>query len=165
MRQLFYYKMRQKFITKSVRFLLQNATVITKCDVYYKLRQYTVKIYIKNLQILVTEMFNVKNAIAPKIICDIFKVSRTTYNLRNKIAFVSNHVKQYTLVLSHFLTRAQNFGIFYRLLTLLTQIKSQVKKWFPQNCPCRICKVYTLLFLILGGGSQIANFGKKTQLI
>ena len=74
-------------------FLLQNATVITKCDVYYKLRQYTVKIYIKNLQILVTEMFNVKNAIAPKIISDIFKVSRTTYNLRNKIAFVSNHVK------------------------------------------------------------------------
>ena len=40
MRQLFYYKMRQKFITKCDRsllqnatgFLLQNATVITKCD-------------------------------------------------------------------------------------------------------------------------------------
>ena len=47
MRQLFYYKIRQKFISKCVRFfienatvLLQNATVITKCDVYYKLRQY-----------------------------------------------------------------------------------------------------------------------------
>ena len=46
--------MRQKFITKCVRFfikkmrqlleiatmLLQNATAVTKCDVYYKLRQY-----------------------------------------------------------------------------------------------------------------------------
>ena len=50
----YYYKMRQKFITKCVRFLwqnatvlLQNATVVTNCDdfitkfdVYYKLRQY-----------------------------------------------------------------------------------------------------------------------------
>ena len=39
MRQLLYYKIRQKFITKCIRFLLQNATVIRKCDVYYKLRQ------------------------------------------------------------------------------------------------------------------------------
>ena len=57
MRRLFYYKMRQKLITKwgrillqnatvlfkkcellqNATILLQNATVITKCDVYYKL--------------------------------------------------------------------------------------------------------------------------------
>ena len=37
MRQ-FYYKMRQ--LLKIAMILLQNATVITKCDVYYKLRQY-----------------------------------------------------------------------------------------------------------------------------
>ena len=37
MRQ-FYYKMRQ--LLKIVIILLQNTTVITKCDVYYKLRQY-----------------------------------------------------------------------------------------------------------------------------
>ena len=57
MRPVFYNKMRQKFITKYVRFLLQNATVllenatviallqnatvIAKCDFYYKLRQYS----------------------------------------------------------------------------------------------------------------------------
>ena len=54
MEQLFYYKMRQKFITKCASFLLKNVTVllqnatvitncdnfITKCDVYYKLQQY-----------------------------------------------------------------------------------------------------------------------------
>ena len=38
MRQVFYYKMRQSL--KIAMILLQNATVITKCDVYYKLRQY-----------------------------------------------------------------------------------------------------------------------------
>ena len=47
MRQLFYYRMRQEFITKCARFLLQNATAllenatifITKCNNYYKVRR------------------------------------------------------------------------------------------------------------------------------
>ena len=53
MRQLFFFKMRQKFITKCFSFLLQNATVllqnatvitncdnfITECDSYYKMRR------------------------------------------------------------------------------------------------------------------------------
>ena len=43
--------MRQKFFTKCVRFFITNcnnfiinATIITKCDVYYKLRQYNIRI-------------------------------------------------------------------------------------------------------------------------
>ena len=41
MRQVFYFKMRQ--LLQNVTILLQNTTVITKCDVYYKLRQYRLK--------------------------------------------------------------------------------------------------------------------------
>ena len=41
MRQVFYYKMRQ--LLKNVTILLQNTTVITKCDVYHKSRQYRLK--------------------------------------------------------------------------------------------------------------------------
>ena len=37
-RQLFYYKVRQ--VLQSVTILLQSATGITKCDDYYKVRQY-----------------------------------------------------------------------------------------------------------------------------
>ena len=37
--QGFYYKMRE--LLENATILLQNATVITKCDVCYKLRQYT----------------------------------------------------------------------------------------------------------------------------
>ena len=45
MRQNFYYKMRQLYykmrqVLQIAAILLQNATVITKCDVYYQLRQY-----------------------------------------------------------------------------------------------------------------------------
>ena len=46
MRKLFYYKMRQSllqnasdFLLENATVLLQNATVITKYDVYYKLLQ------------------------------------------------------------------------------------------------------------------------------
>ena len=45
MRQFFYYKMRQFYykmrqLLQNATILLQNAPGITKCDVYYKLRQY-----------------------------------------------------------------------------------------------------------------------------
>ena len=52
-----------------------------------------VKIHVRNLQVLLTEMFKVKNGLASKIISDIFKLSNPTYNLRKKRDFVSNHVK------------------------------------------------------------------------
>ena len=48
MRQSFYYKMRQfcykiRQLLQIATILLQNATVITKCDVYYKLPQYSLQ--------------------------------------------------------------------------------------------------------------------------
>ena len=42
MRQ-FYYKMRQ--LLQNTTILLQGVTVTTKCDVYYKLRQYNIVTY------------------------------------------------------------------------------------------------------------------------
>ena len=45
-RQVFYYKMRRFYykmreLLQIATILLQNATAITKCNVYYNLRQYT----------------------------------------------------------------------------------------------------------------------------
>ena len=41
MRQLFYYKMRQKFIAKCVRFFITKCdSFISKCGSYYKLRRF-----------------------------------------------------------------------------------------------------------------------------
>ena len=40
-----YYKVRQ--VLQSVTILLQSATVITKCDDYYKVRQYTVPLLLE----------------------------------------------------------------------------------------------------------------------
>ena len=43
MRQGFYYKLRQ--LLQNATILLQNTTVITKCDVYHKLRQYKLSFF------------------------------------------------------------------------------------------------------------------------
>ena len=43
----FYYKMRQ--LLQIAMILLQNQTVITKCDVYYKLREYKCSQLIKQI--------------------------------------------------------------------------------------------------------------------
>ena len=55
MRQVFYYKMRQFYykmrqLLQIAMILLQNAAVITKCDVYYKLQQYSIN-YFNNFKI------------------------------------------------------------------------------------------------------------------
>ena len=60
-----------------------------------------VKIHGRNLQVLGTETFKVKNNIAPKVICDIFKLSNPTCNLKKKIGFVSNHE-----IIIYFVTRS-----------------------------------------------------------
>ena len=41
--QFFYYKMQQ--LLQNATILLQDAAVVTKCDVYYKLRQYIQQIF------------------------------------------------------------------------------------------------------------------------
>ena len=54
MRQQIYYKMRQKFITKCVRFFITKCdNFITICDSYYKLRQF----YYKMRQLLQNATF------------------------------------------------------------------------------------------------------------
>ena len=68
MRQLFYYKMRQKFITKCVRFFITKChSFITKCDSYYKMQRllqiatyFTIPSFITELQSLLNNHFHPK---------------------------------------------------------------------------------------------------------
>ena len=43
----------------------------------------SVTVHQKNLQVLVTEIYNVKNGIAPEIMKDIFELKNLSYNLRS----------------------------------------------------------------------------------
>ena len=47
-------------------------------------RDKSVTRHIRNLQILVTEMFKVKNGIAPEIMNDVFQITEPNYNFRKR---------------------------------------------------------------------------------
>ena len=71
------------------------------------------KIHVRNLQVLVTEMFKAKNCTTPKIISGIFKLSNPTYNLRKKRDFASNHVKTIYFCIQSLSYLGQNYWMFY----------------------------------------------------
>ena len=79
-------------------------------------------------------MFKVKNVIAPKIISDIFKVSRTTYNLRNKTDFLSNHVKTVYVSTESLSYLGPKFWDLLPSIDVTNTDQISSKKWFPQNC-------------------------------
>ena len=103
------------------------------------------KIHVRNMQVLVTEMLKFKNSIAPQITSDIFKLSNPSYNLRSKRDFVSNHVKTV-----YFGTESPSYlgsDLWYLIsrlenINVTNKVRVSSKKMVPQNCPYRICKVF-----------------------
>ena len=104
------------------------------------------KIHQKNSQILVTEIYKVKNDLGPKIMADIFRFVEKPYNLRNNSIMQrqANHTvyfgtesvtslapKLWELISSE-IKSAKSINIF----------KAKIKSWTTDKCPCRLCKTY-----------------------
>ena len=110
------------------------------------LRDNSVTVHNRNLQVLVTEMFKFKMGLCPEIMNDIFQSRNCSYNIRNISEFKSNCVKTV-----HYGTESLSF-LGPKLWTLLpqeykdidnlTDFKCKIKSWVPKNCPCRLCKTY-----------------------
>ena len=110
------------------------------------LKDNAVKIHDRNLQVLVTEMFKVKQGIAPAIMNDVFRIRKNNYKTRNAGEFQSHCVKTV-----HYGTETVSFlgpKIWsllpeeYKNLNSVDEFKIKIKNWVPQNCPCRLCKTY-----------------------
>ena len=109
-------------------------------------RDKSATVHVRNLQVLVTEMFKVKLGISPVIMKDIFQLRKCNYRTRNFDEFVSHCVKTV-----YYGTETVSF-LGPKLWTLLPQefkdidnlpeFKSRIKSWVPHNCPCRLCKTY-----------------------
>ena len=106
----------------------------------------SVTIHHRNLQVLATEMYKVKNEMTPEILNDIFQTRTSSYNLRNNPSFSIRQVhsvyhgteslsflgpKIWELVPEN-IKQAESCEIF----------KRKIKDWVPLNCPCRLCRVY-----------------------
>ena len=106
----------------------------------------SVTIHHRNLQVLATELYKVRHGLAPELINDIFKKRNVTYNFRKNSTFETRNIKSvyygsekisfigpkiWELLPSN-LKDSENLNIF----------KSNIKFWKPENCPCRLCRLY-----------------------
>ena len=106
----------------------------------------SVSINHRNLQALATEMFKICSNLSPDIVKDIFQKRIVPYNLRSENSFMSrlvNSVYHGTESLSFLgpkiweqvlqeIKGSENIAI----------LKSEIKKWTPSHCPCRLCRTY-----------------------
>ena len=106
----------------------------------------SVTIHTRNLQSLTTEIFKVYKNLSPAITADLFHVRQNNYNLRHDSYFVIPNIKS----MYHGTESLSNVGP--RIWTLIPDklkklvdihtFKKEIKKWKPENCPCRLCKTY-----------------------
>ena len=103
-----------------------------------------ITIHQKNLQVLMTEIYEITTHIAPPIMSSLFEIRENTHNTR------------YFQVLSNESRRTVNYGletIFYRapflwanlppehkLANSLNIFKRKIKNCKEENCPCSLCK-------------------------
>ena len=106
----------------------------------------SVSVHHRNLQVLATEVFKIRNNMTPEFLNEIFQERSVPYNLRGNNPFRcrrANSVYHGTESLAFLgpkiwdlvpdeIKTSENVDIF----------KNKIKKWIPDNCPCRLCRVY-----------------------
>ena len=106
----------------------------------------SVSIHQKNLQVLATEIFKAKNGIAPTIMAELFQFTDKPYNLKNKRILqrtkdctvyhgtesISSLAPKIWELIPNDLKEENSLAVF----------KDKIKKWTTDKCPCRLCKKY-----------------------
>ena len=107
----------------------------------------SVSIHHGNIHALATEFYKIKNEMLPKLFTEIFaRETESYYNLRRCNDFRIPSIR----IVYQGSERVSFLGPkIWNILpdeikqqTSLNSFKKSVKKWKPQDCPCRLCKVY-----------------------
>jgi len=107
----------------------------------------SVSIHIKNIQILATEMFKMSKGLSPPIMENVFTLREENhYNLRQNSQFSRPFVRSVfhgTESISYLGPKIWDMlPESYKNVNTLGAFKSKIKLWKPDNCPCRLCRVY-----------------------
>ena len=101
----------------------------------------SVSVHNRNLQILATEMYKIKNDLSPLSVTELFEQrNEKHYDLRKNSQFTIPSIR----TVCHGSESILFLGpkIWNILPDSIEAFKMQIKKWKPENCPCRLCKVY-----------------------
>ena len=103
-------------------------------------------IHQRNLQVLMTEIYKIKNNNAPPIMHSLFQFRENIFNLRNFQEIVTEKKNTINYGIETVSYRAAflwtNLPSQYKSSKSLNEFKSKIKKWRPDICPCRLCKKY-----------------------
>ena len=106
----------------------------------------SVSIHTRNIQRLAIEMFKFYKGLSPPLMANIFKRKENHYILRNASDFSRPIVKSvYHGTESISFLGPKIWDILPETLKNIENLehfKKEVKTWKPDNCPCRLCKVY-----------------------
>ena len=103
-------------------------------------------IHHRNIQKLAIEMYKLKHNISPPLMNDIFIPRQNTYNLRNSQVWEIRPVKSvYNGTETLSFRGPKTWDMLpndIKISDSLQEFTCKVKKWKPENCSCRLCKVY-----------------------
>ena len=104
------------------------------------------KIPDRNLQKLLIEIFKVKIKLAPEIMNEVFDFIECRYPLKKELRFKSRNIRnvRYGIETAAFVGSRiwTNMSDELKESTSLNEFKSKIKTWNPENCPCKLCKIY-----------------------
>ena len=106
----------------------------------------SVSIHHRNIQALATEMSKVKNIISPEIIKELFPPKVNPYDLCNNNSFKRRRVNSVwhgTESVSYLGPKIWDLvPNEIKEFESLNGFKFKIKRWVPEGCPCRMCKIY-----------------------
>ena len=107
----------------------------------------SVTIHQRNLQVLATEIFKLKNGLGSKTMKEVFEIQNLAYNFHLE----ATHFRTENLKKTHYYIQSvrylgQNIWDMVpndiKNCSSLNKFKNSVKSWKPNECPCRLCKKY-----------------------
>ena len=106
----------------------------------------SVRIHYRNVQSLATEIYKFINGQTPKIMEEIFQINNNLYNLRTMPVLKECNVRTVHYgqgSISYLAPRIwMQVPENIKNSTSLQSFKTSIKKWIPNNCPCRLCKIF-----------------------
>ena len=105
-----------------------------------------VTIHAKNLQVLMIEMYKTRNDLNPSFMQEIFCENIIHYNLRNNNEFIQPRVRSIGNGTESVRFKGpqlwQTLPQTIRNSQSICQFKANIKNWYGENCPCRLCRIF-----------------------
>ena len=102
-------------------------------------RNRSVSAQVRNLQILVMEMFKVYGDLSPPIFKEPFHKRTLNYELRHPSKFTISRIES----IAYLGTKIWNMvPSELKEMSSISYFQKAIKEWYPSNCPRRLCKRY-----------------------